>query len=142
LAAAVIGKHVLVAALFPLLLLDLPLYGVGIVWAAISFQVSIVAVIQRKSVLRDAPADLMGRVQSFTTLLSYGSLPVGAAATGFLLDSVGGRGTVMVYTAVLIAMAVWSIASPAIRHGIPRTDARRRRRSSLGQRSAIREVHV
>lgn len=48
--AAVIGKHILVAALFPILLLDLPLYGVGIVWAAISFQVSIVGAIQRKVV--------------------------------------------------------------------------------------------
>lgn len=115
--AAVIGKHILVAALFPLLLLDLPLYGVGIVWATISFQVSIVGVIQRKAVFRDAPSDLMGRVQSFTTLLSWGSLPIGTAATGFLLSSVGGHGTVAVYTGVLIALAVWSIASPAIRRG-------------------------
>ncbi|UNB52901.1 MFS transporter [Mycolicibacterium sp. YH-1] len=115
--AAVIGKHVLVAALFPLLLLDLPLYGVGIVWAVISFQVSIVGVIQRKAVFRDAPADLMGRVQSFTTLLSWGSLPIGTAATGFLLSSLGGHGTVAVYTGVLVALAVWSIASPPIRRG-------------------------
>lgn len=117
--AAVIGKHLLVAALFPLLLLDLPLYAVGIVWAAISFQVSIVGVIQRKSVLLDAPAELMGRVQSFTTLLSYGSLPIGVAATGFLLDGLGGKGTVAVYTAVLVLMAAWSVASPAIRRGVP-----------------------
>lgn len=117
--AAVVGKHVLVAALFPLLLLDLPLYGVGIVWATISFQVSIVGVIQRKAVFRDAPADLMGRVQSFTTLLSWGSLPIGTAATGFLLASLGGRGTIAVYTGVLIALAMWTIASPAIRRGTP-----------------------
>lgn len=115
--AAVIGKHVLVAALFPLLLLGLPLYGIGIVWAAISFQVSVVGVIQRKAVFRDAPVDLMGRVQSFTTLLSWGSLPIGTAATGFLLASLGGHGTVAVYTGALIALAVWSIASPAIRRG-------------------------
>lgn len=117
LSAAVIGKHVLVAALFPLLLLNLPLYGVGIVWAAISIQVSVVGVIQRKAVFRDAPAELMGRVQSFTLLLSWGSLPIGTAATGFLLTAFGGHGTVVVYTGVLIALAAWSIASPAIRRG-------------------------
>ncbi len=59
----------------------------------------------------------MGRVQSFTTLLSWGSLPTGTAATGFLLGSLGGRGTVTVYTGVLVAFAVWSIASSAIRRG-------------------------
>jgi hypothetical protein len=115
--SAVIGKHVLVAALFPLLLLDLPLYGIGIIWAAISFQVSIGGVIQRKAVFLDAPADLMGRVQSFTTLLSWGSLPIGTAASGFLLSSFGGHGTVAAYTGVLIALAMWTIASPAVRRG-------------------------
>ncbi|MGH8919560.1 MAG: MFS transporter [Actinomycetes bacterium] len=117
LATAVIGKHVLTAALFPLLLLGLPVYGVGILWASISFQVSIVAVIQRKYVLLATPADLMGRVQSFTTFLSFGSLPIGAAATGFVLEAAGARGAVVVYTLVLVAMAAWSIASRAIRTG-------------------------
>jgi MFS family permease len=117
LATAVIGKHVLTAALFPLLLLGLPVYGVGILWASISFQVSIVAVIQRKYVLLATPADLMGRVQSFTTFLSFGSLPIGAAATGFVLEAAGARGAVVVYTVVLVAMAAWSIASRAIRTG-------------------------
>lgn len=115
--AAVIGKHVITAALFPLLLLDMPLYGVGLIWATISFQVSIVSVIQRKSLLRDAPHELLGRVQSFNTLLSFGGLPIGSAATGFLLDGVGSRGTVVSYIAMLIAMAAWSVASRAIRRG-------------------------
>jgi len=111
----VIGKNVLTAAIFPLLLLDLPLYGIAALWAAISFQVSIVAVIQRKYVLRDTPAHLRGRVQSFTTLLSFGSLPVGTSATGFILETSGARGAIVVYSIVLVALAVWSIVSPAIR---------------------------
>lgn len=120
--AAVIGKHLLTAALFPLLLLDLPAFAVGLVWASISFQVSVVGVIQRKHVLLATPDELMGRVQSFTTFLSFGSLPVGVAATGFLLDVAGGSGTVVVYTGALAVLAVWSFACRSIRTASRRDD--------------------
>ncbi|BAJ30329.1 MULTISPECIES: MFS transporter [Kitasatospora] len=114
-AAAVIGKHVLTALLFPVLLLGLPPLGVGLLWGAISFQVSVVGVIQRKHVLLATSAELMGRVQSFTAFLSFGSLPVGAALTGLALDLAGPRGTVAGYTAALALLAAASIASRAIR---------------------------
>lgn len=114
-ATAVIGKHVLTALLFPVLLLGLPAIGVGALWALISFQVSIVGVIQRKHVLLATSDDLMGRVQSFTTFLSFGSLPIGVAATGFVLSTAGARGAVVVYTAALVLLAVFSIVSRPIR---------------------------
>ena len=114
---AVIGKHILTAAIFPLLLLNLPLYVVAAVWASISFQVSIVAVIQRKYLMRYTPAGLMGRAQSFTTLLSFGGLPLGTAATGFLLDGFGATGTTVTYSVVLALLALGSAISPAIRAG-------------------------
>lgn len=115
LATAVIGKHVLCAALFPVLLLHLPSYGIGLLWACVSFQVSVVGVIQRKYVMLTTSPELMGRVQSFTTFLSFGSLPVGTAMTGLSLGELGARPTLIVYSAVLVALALASIASRAIR---------------------------
>jgi len=120
-ATAVIGKHVLTALLFPILLLDLPAVGVGGLWALISFQVSIVGVIQRKHVLLATPDNLMGRVQSFTTFLSFGSLPIGTAATGFVLSVAGAHGAVVVYTVVLVLLAVFSVASRPIRTATARS---------------------
>lgn len=114
---AVVGKHVLTAAIFPLLALDLPPLAIGLLWGTISFQVSILNVIQRKYQLHITPQDMMGRVQSFVTFLSFGSLPLGTAATGYLLEAVGTRGTVLVYTGVLILLAGYSILSRSIRAG-------------------------
>jgi predicted MFS family arabinose efflux permease len=114
---AVIGKHILTAALFPLFLFHLPAVGIGLIWGVISFQISIVGVIQRKYVLLETPDELLGRVQSITTFLSFGALPIGTAATGFLLQTLDADGTVTAYTVGLAALAVWSFSSKAIRTG-------------------------
>ncbi|MDZ8091512.1 MAG: MFS transporter [Nostoc sp. DedQUE05] len=116
LAQAVIGKHVLTVAIFPLLVLDFSPLAFGLLWALISFQVSILNVIQRKYMLHITPQDSLGRVQSFMTFLSFGSLPVGIAITGYLLETTGKTETVLFYTTVLALLALFSILSRSIRH--------------------------
>lgn len=112
---AVVGKHVLTAAIFPLLALDLPPMLVGLVWGTISFQVSILNVIQRRYQLETIASDVLGRVQGFVTFLSFGSLPFGTALTGYLLEGGGPRFTVFAYTTVLGVLALWSLASRSVR---------------------------
>ena len=114
---AVIGKHILTAAIFPLLLSGLPAWGIALLWASISFQVSIVGVIQRKHVLLKTADELMGRVQAVTVFLSFGALPLGTAFTGFVLEYGGITTTLAAYSAILVLLAIASIVSRAIRTG-------------------------
>lgn len=114
-ATAVIGKHVLTAAMFPVFLLDLPAVVVGLVLAVISFQVSVVGVIQRKYLLKMTPNGVLGQTTSVVTFLSFGSLPVGTALTGFALDHFGTDRTVLLYTGALTCLAIATVASRPIR---------------------------
>jgi predicted MFS family arabinose efflux permease len=114
---AVVAKHWVTAALFPPLAIGLFPALIGLIWASISFMVSIMNVIQMKytvSVIRD---EVLGRAQSFLTFASYGSLPIGAALTGFALHLLGPRGTVGAYSAVLLLLAIYATASRNLRRG-------------------------
>ena len=112
---AVIGKHVLTALIFPALLLDLPALVMGVLWGLISFQVSIVGVVQRAHLVQVIDSRELGRAYSVATFLSFGSMPLGIAGTGLLLEWGGGQGTVWVYSGALVLLAVYSLASRAIR---------------------------
>lgn len=116
---AVVGKHWLTALLFPLLLLDLPGWGIGVVWGLVAFQVAVLNVIQMKYLMSQVPGDRLGKVQGFMTFLSHGSLPLGYALTGVLLDRLGSRATVGVYEAVLLCLAVYALAGRGLRAPAP-----------------------
>lgn len=72
-------------------------------------------VVQRKYLVMLAPEKLLGRVYSVSAFLSFGGLPLGLAGTGVLLETYEGRGTVLVYSAVLALLAVFSVARRSIR---------------------------
>jgi predicted MFS family arabinose efflux permease len=61
------------------------------------------------------PDRLQGRVTAVQALLSFGLRPFGLLATGFLLDGIGGRGTIAVVAAWTLAIAILSTLSPALR---------------------------
>ncbi|MFI6512053.1 MFS transporter [Streptosporangium sp. NPDC050855] len=113
--AAVVGKHWLTALLFPLLLVDLPGWGIGLVWGAVAFQVAVLNVIQMKYLMSQVHSAQLGRVQGFMTFLSKSSLPLGYALTGFLLDRWGSWGTVLFFEAVLVCLAVYALMGRALR---------------------------
>ncbi|MFB6907260.1 MFS transporter [Streptomyces sp. P11-1] len=114
---AVTGKHWLTVLLFPLLLADLPSWGIGLVWGLVAFQVAVLNVIQMKYLMSQVRSDQLGKVQGFMTFLSKGSLPLGYALTGFLLDRFGTRSTVLVFEAVLLCLAVYTLVGRALRTG-------------------------
>ncbi|GAA3865687.1 hypothetical protein GCM10022243_34790 [Saccharothrix violaceirubra] len=103
--AAVSVKHWLTAALFPLLLLDLPVWVTGLAWGVVALQISILNVIQNRYLMGVVPNGSLGRVEGFLTFVEQGGLPLGYAATGLLLGWVGSRGTLFGYEAVLVVLA-------------------------------------
>jgi MFS family permease len=110
----VVAKHWLTALAFPLLVFDLPAVAIATVWAFVNLTVAVLNVVQMRYLLAVVRADVLGRVQGVTNFLSYGSLPLGLAATGFALDAVGGPHTVLVISGVLVLLAVYSSLSRAI----------------------------
>ncbi|QES47488.1 hypothetical protein DEJ50_06265 [Streptomyces venezuelae] len=114
---AVAGKHWLTVLLFPLLLADLPSWGIGLVWGLVAFQVAVLNVIQMKYLMSQVHPDQLGRVQGFMTFLSKSSLPLGYAFTGLLLDRVGSGSTLVVFEAVLLCLAGYALVGRGLRSG-------------------------
>lgn len=112
---AVLTKHWLTAALFPLLLVDLPGWATGLIWGLISFQISILNVIQMKYLMSVIPNGKLGRVEGFLTFIEQGSLPLGYALTGVLLGLLGTTSTLLAYEAVLLVLAVFATVSRGLR---------------------------
>ena len=71
-------------------------------------------VVYRLSVVPDA---LQARVQSVAGMLAMAGAPLGALAGGFLLESVGGRTTILALSGWTLALAVVSTASRSLREG-------------------------
>ena len=113
--AAVIAKHWLTAAVFPLLAIGLDPAVIAIVWAFVNFLVSILNVIQMQYLLSVIPADVLGRVQSFTAFLINGCAPIGIAVTGYVLDRLDGARTVLVFSVLLVLFSVYATFSRDLR---------------------------
>jgi MFS family permease len=62
------------------------------------------------------PDRLLGRVQSAGALVSWGTIPLGVLAAGFLLERLGARATFWVLTAIFLAVAVGATSAKTIRH--------------------------
>jgi predicted MFS family arabinose efflux permease len=71
-------------------------------------------VVYRLSVVPDA---LQARVQSVAGLIAMAGAPIGALAGGFLLESVGGRATILALSGWTLALAIVSTASRSLREG-------------------------
>jgi len=64
---------------------------------------------------RMTPDRLQGRVHAVEALMSFGGRPLGLLATGYLLDAVGGRATLLLVAAWTLLVALVSTASPSLR---------------------------
>ena len=65
--------------------------------------------------IRLTPDHLQGRVQAVDALLSFGLRPFGLLLTGYLLDWLGGRTTIVVIAGWALLAAALSTLSPALR---------------------------
>jgi MFS family permease len=62
------------------------------------------------------PDRLLGRVASVGSLVTWGTIPLGSLAAGFLLAGIGARWTFVVLGAVLTVVGVAAVAARPIRH--------------------------
>ena len=114
---------IIIAALWALTALWLTLVlattapALAVILALISLVASLFNVAQYSYSLAQIPDALQGRVNSVYRIFVFGLQPLWVALTGFLLQRVGLRGTVMTLGAALALLAIASLSSPHLRHG-------------------------
>jgi MFS family permease len=62
------------------------------------------------------PDRLLGRVQSASLVVAWGAAPVGALATGFMLQSLGAVSTLLILAGISAGLAVCALLVRAVRH--------------------------
>ncbi len=62
------------------------------------------------------PDEFQARVNSAVRMISFASTPLGVAATGILIQTMGTSTTVLVGAVVLLLMAILASASSHVRH--------------------------
>lgn len=104
------------AALLPLFLLtDNPLL-LGVIGASCSFLGPIWNVVSDGYFITQVPDELRGRVASAAMTVATGTIPLAAAASGYLIAEEGPAKSIVVITAVMFVTAIVGTVSPAIRY--------------------------
>jgi hypothetical protein len=102
--------------LYPLLAIAPNPVALGLVRTAMSSTVSISNTVRLSYPLARIPDAMQGRVNSLTTLIAYGSLPIGEALTGILLQGIGPMLTVLIIALGIAVMALAVTLNPHVRH--------------------------
>jgi MFS family permease len=118
---AIIGNLWVLALLWPLYALMPNIIVLSILTAVIFFLGPIYNVVNSSYRLALVPDELQARVNSAVRMISFATTPLGVAATGFLIQTIGPNATALVGTGVLILMALLVTASQSVRHA-PRID--------------------
>ncbi len=105
--------------LFPLYLLARQYFFVGVITALLFLAIPIYNVVQFSYRLALIPDSLQGRVNSTFRLIAWGLRPLGAAATGFLLERVGTTPTLILYTLLNLALALLTTFNGYVRYAPP-----------------------
>lgn len=103
------------AVLFPLLALGVPPILLGVIWGLMNVMIAYMNVTQMRLTMSLASEEVLGRTQSVVTFGSFAVLPLGAMFTGVLLQYTGPRGTVLVFSAILAAIAIYASVSRDLR---------------------------
>jgi uncharacterized membrane protein len=91
----------------------------GVVYALVYVTGPIYNVVQFSYRLALIPDALQGRVNSTFRLLAFGFIPVGAAASGFLLERAGTEATVGIFAALYLLLAVMTTFNRHVREARP-----------------------
>lgn len=110
-----IGTSWILALLYPLLAVAPNPVALGLIRAGMSGTVSISNTIRLSYPLARIPDALQGRVTSLTTLVAYGSLPVGQALTGILLQNIGPTSAVLAVAAGVVVSAIAVTVNSSVR---------------------------
>jgi hypothetical protein len=111
----IIGYQVAYAALIPLFIISPPVVF-GVLFAVMLFGAPTLNAIFGTYAVALIPDRLMGRIDAAGGVLTAGASPLSRLTAGFLLSALGGNGTLVVWTGIAIAVAVATVASPAIRN--------------------------
>ncbi len=111
-----IGSSWALAVLYPLLAIAPNPVALGLIRTGMSGTVSVSNTIRLSYPLARIPDALQGRVTSLTTLVAYGSLPIGQALTGILLQDIGPTRTVLLVAVGVAVSAIAVTVNEDIRH--------------------------
>lgn len=115
LVASIVARSWATAILFPLLAVGMPVLLLGAVWGGVNVMIALMNVVQMSYIVTSMPAEVLGRVQAFMTLLAYGVLPVGTLLIGGSLQAFGSRPTVLLMSGVFAVLAVYASVSRDLR---------------------------
>jgi MFS family permease len=117
-----IGINWIWAALLPMLLLTPNPLLLGAIAGATAFVGPLWDVAIMTYQMAIVPEQMMGRVASTVMMVTAGVMPLGSLGAGYLLDTLGPSHTLLVLTAVMVAVAIAASLSRAIRHIPPLAD--------------------
>jgi MFS family permease len=115
-AQAFIGGSWLVALIWLLYAVAPTAFALGLVMAGLGAVYAVINVAQYSYRMSLIPDALQGRINSIIRLMLYGSLPLGLAVAGFLIEHVGAAPTVLLLGAGLVAVALAATLHPRIRN--------------------------
>ncbi|BCY12237.1 hypothetical protein L3i22_073250 [Actinoplanes sp. L3-i22] len=115
----IIGVNWVWAALLPLFAVAGAPWQLGLIGAATAFVGPLWNVVIGTYAVTLVPNELLGRVNSAGMALSWGVLPLGSLAAGFLLDGVGPIGAVWALSGFMLLTAVLGTLSRAVRGAPP-----------------------
>ncbi len=103
------------AGLWPLLIFAPNVVALGIILGALFVTSPIYNAVQLSYRLRLIPDRLQGRVNSAFRLLAFGFQPLGAALCGLLLQGFNTTPTILIFSAVVLALAVLTTVNAHVR---------------------------
>ncbi len=115
----IIGVNWVWAALLPLFAVAGAPWQLGLIGAATAFVGPLWNVVIGTYAVTLVPNELLGRVNSAGMALSWGVLPLGSLAAGFLLDGIGPVGAIGVLSGFMLLTALLGTVSPAVRKAPP-----------------------
>jgi len=111
------------AAFCPLYAVAPGVWGLAVVWGAVSFVWAIYNVPTFGYQIAATPDEMQGRVQSVGGLLFFGPSTLSAAFAGMLLQTVGPTPTVLIFAAILLVVALAATRNVAIKAAPARADS-------------------
>jgi predicted MFS family arabinose efflux permease len=115
----IMGVNWVWAALLPLFAVAGAPWQLGLIGAATAFVGPLWNVVIGAYAVTLVPNELLGRVNSAGMALSWGVLPLGSLAAGYLLDGVGPIGAIAALSGFMLLTAVAGTLSPAVRNAPP-----------------------
>jgi MFS family permease len=116
---AIIGLVWLQALVMPLLAVAPNPFLIGVIDAVIFLAGPAYNVVQFSYRLALIPDELQGRVNSSFRLLAFGFQPIGAGVTGFLIEGFGAVTTVLIFSAVMLILALLTNLNRYVRGAPP-----------------------